>query len=274
MKTRWSWLRTGPLAALLLIGLASSVLAQNVTATITGSVTDTQGAVLKGATVVVVNQKTGVERPSATNDAGVYTVTGLQTGTYIVRSELTGFKAVVTNPLNVETGQTARVDLKLEVGTQTETVEVVGVNPILQTENAVVGEVISGSTVVALPLNGRNFSQLALILPGVQTHSPDTFTNPKQGSDSGRPYVNGQREQANNFMIDGIDMNEAVDNLVAYYPSPDALAEMRVDTNNYSAEFGNTAGGVISAIIKSARTSTTAACSSSRATIGSTRTAG
>src|SRR5687767_92148 len=137
MQTRWSWLRTG-LSALLLTGLSSSVLlAQNVTATITGSVIDSQGAVLKGAAVAAVNQKTGVEFRNSTNDAGVYTITGVQSGTYIVRAELTGFKAVVTNPITVETGQTARVDLKLDVGVQTETVEVVGVNPILQTENAV-----------------------------------------------------------------------------------------------------------------------------------------
>lgn len=250
MQTRWSWLRTG-LAALLLTGLVSSVsMAQNVTANITGSVTDTQGAVLKGASVVAVNQKTAVEYRNSTNDAGVYTITGVQSGTYIVRSELTGFKSVVTNPITVETGQTARVDLRLDVGVQTETVEVVGVNPILQTENAVVGEVITGSTVVALPLNGRNFAQLPLLLPGVQTHAPDTFTTVKTGT-SGRPYVNGQREQSNNFMLDGIDQNEAVDNLIAYYPSPDAVAEMRVETNNYSAEFGNVAGGVVSVITKS-----------------------
>ena len=137
------------------------------------------------------------------------------------------------------------------MGDVTEAVEVVGVNPILQTENAVVGEVITGTTVVALPLNGRNFAQLTLLTPGVQTHAPDSFTEANPTVSSGRPYVNGQREQSNNFMLDGVDQNEAVDNLIAYYPSPDAIAEIRVETNNYSAEYGNVAGGVVSAITKS-----------------------
>ncbi len=246
---RRSWLRAGPLA-LLLAGLTSPVLAQ-VSASVTGTVTDHTGAVLAKASVAAVSRDTGVEYPTKSNAAGVYTITGLPIGHYVVKAEAPGFKPVTTNAMMLETGQTARVNLKLEVGAMTEEIQVTGFNPILQTENAVVGEVISGSTVVAMPLNGRNFSQLALLVPGVQTHAPDTFTNPKQGTDSGRPYVNGQREQANNYMIDGIDMNEAVDNTVAYYPSPDALAEMKVETNNYSAEFGNAAGGIISAVIKS-----------------------
>jgi hypothetical protein len=103
---------------------------------------------------------------------------------------------------------------------------------------------------VALPLNGRNFTQLTLLTPGVVAPKPDSFTAPKTDTDGGRPYVNGQREQGNNFMLDGLDQNEAMDNLIAYYPSPDALAEIRVETNNYSAEFGNVAGAVVNAITK------------------------
>jgi hypothetical protein len=236
---------------LALTGLTSPVLGQTVGASLTGTVSDHTGAVRNDASVVAVNQKTGVEYPTKSNEAGVYTITGLPIGTYVVKAEAQGFKALTTNPITLETGQNARVNIKLELGAMTEVVEVVGVNPILQTESAVVGEVISGSTVVALPLNGRNFAQLALLVPGVQTHAPDTFTDVKQGSGSGRPYVNGQREQSNNFMLDGIDQNEAVDNLIAYYPSPDAVAEMRVETNNYSAEYGNVAGGVVTAVTKS-----------------------
>ena len=101
-----------------------------------------------------------------------------------------------------------------------------------------------------MPLNGRNFSQLALLLPGVITTEPNSFTEPKNFG-AGRPFVNGQREQANNYMLDGVDMNEPIDNLLPYQPSPDALAEVRVETNNYSAEFGNVAGAVIGSTIKS-----------------------
>jgi outer membrane receptor protein involved in Fe transport len=253
MKTKQrSCLRAGPLF-LLLVGLAPPVLGQTVGASLTGTVTDNTGAVLTKASVVAVHRSTGVEYPTQSNDSGVYTITGLPIGTYVVKAESPGFKSVTTNPLKLEVGQIARVNLKLEVGAVTEQVEVTGVNPILQTENAVVGEIISGSTIVALPLNGRNFAQLTLLAPGVQTHAPDTFTEVKTTGvvGSGRPYVNGQREQSNNFMLDGIDQNEAVDNLIAYYPSPDAIAEMKVDTNNYSAEYGNVAGGVVNVVTKS-----------------------
>ncbi|HEY6548866.1 MAG TPA: carboxypeptidase regulatory-like domain-containing protein, partial [Vicinamibacteria bacterium] len=140
-------------------------------------------------------------------------------------------------------------NVQMELGLQ-EAVTVTDVAPILQTENAVVGEVISENTIKAIPLNGRNFSQLSLLLPGVVTTAPDTFTEPKNFG-QGRPYVNGQREQGNNFTLDGVDMNEVVDNLLPYQPSPDALAEVRVETNNYSAEFGNVAGAVIGSTIKS-----------------------
>ena len=94
---------------------------------------------------------------------------------------------------------------------------------MLQTESATVGEVISGTTLVALPLNGRNTGQLSLLLPGVVTPNPSTFTAIRNFG-GGRPYVNGNREQTNNYTIDGVDMNESIDNLVAYQPSPDALA--------------------------------------------------
>ena len=101
-----------------------------------------------------------------------------------------------------------------------------------------------------MPLNGRNFSQLALLMPGVATTEPDSFTQPKNFG-GGRPFVNGQREQANNYTLDGLDMNEPIDNLLPYQPSPDALAEVRVETNNYSAEFGNVAGALIGSTLKS-----------------------
>jgi outer membrane receptor protein involved in Fe transport len=247
---RWNWSKGGALA-LLVASLASPVLGQSVTASVTGTVTDNSGAVLKAAAVAAVNQSTQVEYKTASNDAGVYTISGLPIGRYVIKAEAQGFKTATTNSVTLETGQVARVNLKLELGAVTEQVEVVGVNPILQTENAVVGEVISGTTVVALPLNGRNFAQLSLLVPGVQTHAPDSFTEANPTVSSGRPYVNGQREQSNNFMLDGVDQNEAVDNQIAYYPSPDAIAEIRVETNNYSAEFGNVAGGVVSAITKS-----------------------
>ena len=146
--------------------------------------------------------------------------------------------------------QIVRIDFKLELGALEETVEVSGESQVLQTETATVGEVISGTTLSALPLNGRNTGQLSLLLPGVVTPNPSSFTAIRNFG-GGRPYVNGNREQTNNYTIDGVDMNESIDNLVAYQPSPDALAEISVETNNYAADTGNVAGAVISNVIKS-----------------------
>jgi hypothetical protein len=204
---------------------------------------------LPGVEVVATNLATGVTHMAKSNDVGRYTISALPIGTYKVRASITTFKPFETGAITLESGQIARVNVQMELGLQ-EAVTVTDVAPILQTENAVVGEVISENTIKAIPLNGRNFSQLSLLLPGVVTTAPDTFTEPKNFG-QGRPYVNGQREQGNNFTLDGVDMNEVVDNLLPYQPSPDALAEVRVETNNYSAEFGNVAGAVIGSTIKS-----------------------
>jgi hypothetical protein len=231
----------------------SSAMAQTGAASLTGIVSDQSGATVPGATVTATNQATNVEYTAVSNQAGNYTVTSLPVGTYIVKAELSSFKTAATKPIQLEARQIARIDFKLELGALQETVEVSSDAQVLQTESAVVGEVISGSTLSALPLNGRNAGQLSLLLPGVVSPNPSTFAairnTPNTGG--GRPYVNGNREQTNNYTIDGVDMNESIDNLVAYQPSPDALAEISVETNNYAADTGNVAGAVISNVIKS-----------------------
>jgi hypothetical protein len=131
-----------------------------------------------------------------------------------------------------------------------QTIEVSSETQVLQTENATVGEVISGTTLQTAPLNGRNAGQLSLLLPGAVTTNPASFTTPRAFVD-GRPFVNGNREQTNNYTIDGIDMSESVTNVVAYQPSPDALAQISVETTNYAADTGNVAGAVISNVLKS-----------------------
>jgi hypothetical protein len=163
---------------------------------------------------------------------------------------LPGFRTATTAAIPIEAAQVARIDFKMTVGAVAETTEVMAVSPILQTETATVGEVISGNTVQSLPLNGRNTGQLALLLPGTITYNPRGFTN--IGSiNMNRPFVNGNREQTNNFTVDGVDVNETIDNRVSYQPSPDAIAEISVETNNYAAESGNVGGAIISSVIKS-----------------------
>ncbi len=236
---------------LLALGLVpAAAFAQTGAASLTGLVSDQTGAAVPGATVTATNQSTNVDYTAVSNEAGNYTINGLSVGTYVVKSELSRFKTAATKPIQLEANQIARVDFKLELGAVEETVEVTGESAVLQTETATVGEVISGTTLQALPLNGRNTGQLSLLLTGVVTPNPSSFTAIRNFG-GGRPYVNGNREQTNNYTIDGVDMNESIDNLVAYQPSPDALAEISVETNNYSADTGNVAGAVISNVIKS-----------------------
>jgi hypothetical protein len=225
--------------------------AQTGAASITGLVSDQSGASVPGATVTATNQATNVDYTAVSNEAGNYTINSVPVGKYVVKAELSGFKTSMTQPLEAEAKQIVRVDFKLELGALAEMIVVTGVSPVLQTESATVGEVISGTTVDALPLNGRNSGQLPLLLPGVVTPNPSSFTGARNVGSGGRPYVNGNREQTNNYTFDGVDMNETIDNLVAYQPSPDALAEISVETNNYAADVGNVAGAIISNVTKS-----------------------
>jgi Carboxypeptidase regulatory-like domain len=247
MRTRW--LRTAQVLPFVILAGTGPLLAQSQFASFTGTVTGTDGSPLPSVEVVATNVATLVTYPATSNDAGIYTISALPIGEYTVRAEAPSFRPYETKAIRLESGQVARLDIAMELGVA-EKVEVTAISPILQTQDAVVGEVISETTIRNTPLNGRNFSQLSLLLPGVMTTAPDTFTEPKNFG-QGRPYVNGQREQENNYMLDGVDMNEAIDNLLPYQPSPDALAEVRVDTNNYSAEFGNVAGALIASTIKS-----------------------
>jgi hypothetical protein len=201
-------------------------------------------------TVTATNQATNVDYTAVSNQAGNYAITSVPVGTYVVKSALSGFKTTATRPIMLEAKQIARLDFKMEVGALEDTVEVTAQTPVLQTESVTVGEVISGNTVQSLPLNGRNPGQLALLMTGTLTPNPGAFTNIGAVNQS-RPYVNGHREQVNNYTLDGIDVNDTLDNRVAYQASPDALAEISVETNNYAADVGNVGGAVVSSVIKS-----------------------
>ena len=247
MKLRWVGIA---LASTVVVLVGSALLmAQTHFASFTGTITGKDANPLGGVEVAATNLDTQVAYTAKSNSDGLYTIPALPIGNYKVRAQGQGFQIYETNPIRLESGQNARVDITLQVGFE-QSIEVTGVTPILQTQDAVVGDVVSGTTIEAMPLNGRNFSQLALLMPGVTTTEPDSFTQPKNFG-GGRPFVNGQREQANNYTLDGIDMNEPIDNLLPYQPSPDALAEVRVETNNYSAEFGNVAGALIGSTLKS-----------------------
>ncbi len=236
--------------AFALTALSIPSYAQSGGASITGLVKDESGAAVPGASISATSQATNVSYTATSNGVGNYTITNIPVGVYVVKSELSGFKTAATKALDIEARQTARVDFKMAVGAIEDTIEVTAEIAVLQTESTTVGEVISGTTVQSLPLNGRNTGQLALLLPGALTPSPRGFNN--IGSiNMNRPFVNGNREQTNNFTVDGLDANETIDNRVSYQPSPDALAQISVETNNYAADVGNVGGAIVSSIIKS-----------------------
>jgi carboxypeptidase family protein len=239
---------------LLVLGLSfmplTSASSQTYTATVTGTVSDSQGAAVPGVKVVATNQGTKLEYTAQSGEAGVYTIPFLPIGVYVLTVESAGFKKLISNEIKLEVNQTARVDLQLQVGGVNEIVNVQGVAPVLQTENVTVGQVISGNTINSLPLNGRNFQQLTLLVPGAVTPNPRGFTDAGMGA-QGRPYVNGNREQGNTFLLDGIPVDETIDNRIGYKPNVDAVAEFKIETGNSSSEFGNVTGATVIQTLKS-----------------------
>lgn len=237
------------LAVLMLCLMPGVALAQTGLATVTGIVADNTGGAMPGVVVTATNTATNVPFTGVTNASGVYTITGMQIGEYLVRAELQGFKASQST-VQLSASQTARVDFTMEIGDLQESVEVTATAAVLQTENAVVGTQLEREQVEKLPVQGRNLSTATLYTAGVTSPNPGSF-NSLKNTGGGRPYVNGQREQGNNFMLDGVDMNDAIDNLIAYQPSPDAVEQVRVETNNYSPELGNVAGAIVNMVLKS-----------------------
>jgi len=230
---------------------ASPSLSQEVSAGVTGQVSDPSGAAVVGASVTARDLDRGTLWPTKTNAEGVYALPRIPPGRYEIRVTAPGFRAAVHPSLQLEINQRARLDIQLELGSLTETVQVQAEAALLQTDTTQVGAVIGSVTNVNLPLNGRNFVRLTLLAPGVTTANPAGFSNGRRTTGGGRPYVNGNREEANNFMLDGVDNNHATSNMVAYQPSVDAIQEFKMITNNAPAEFGNFQGAVINISIKS-----------------------
>lgn len=227
------------------------VVAQEVSAGITGHVADPTGASIVGASVVAKDLDRGTEWPTKTNADGIYAFPRIPVGRYQLRVEAQGFKTYVNPDIVLEVNQRARIDVSMEIGATSESVSVTGEAPLLQTDTTQVGAVISSNTIENTPLISRNPVALTLLTAGVVTPDPNSFNNGVRSAGGGRPYVNGNREESNNFLLDGVDNNFTSDNLVAYQPNPDAIEEFKLITNNASAEFGNFQGGIINVVIKS-----------------------
>jgi len=248
-RTLWSRAFLFVLAALL--GLTVAAWGQEVTAAIVGTVTDPSGAPINGAAVTATDTERGVVWNAKTNDAGAYNIPRVPVGTYKLEIAAQGFQKTVYPPFTLVLNQTARLDAQLKVGQVTETVEVTGVAPVLQTERTEVSTIIDSHTNDRLPLATRNYVQLTLLAPGAVSPDPANFNNGDNTANGARPYINGNREQANNFILDGMDNNQVSDNLLGFTPTPDAIQEFNLITQNASAEFGNFQGGIISTTIKS-----------------------
>ena len=238
--------------------LPEPALGQQVTAAITGKVTDPSDAPIVRAKVEAKDSERGTVWTTESNLEGFYSLPRVPVGSYEVRVEVAGFQTAVHPPFELVLNQTARLDFQMRLGAINQTVEVQGAALLLNTDAMQVGAVIESNINEALPLATRDYIELTLLVPGVVHPDPSAFTNGTgtagtgNGSpSSGRPYVNGNREQANNFLLDGIDNNQVSDNLVGYIPSVDAIQEFNMITNNAPAEFGNFQGGIISATIKS-----------------------
>jgi len=234
------------------LAVAGLMPAQTITASITGTASDPTGSVVPNGTVTATNTETNVRTTTTTNAEGIYNFPFLRVGNYTVTVESKGFKKSVVGPFKVEANQIARIDVKLELGDTTQVVEVVDVGPLLQTETQATGDTLSSTKLTSIPLNGRNFASLTLLIPGAVSTSPGAMNTAARFQGSGsRPQVNGNREQTNNFILDGVDINQSVDNQIGYQPNVDALEEVKVVTGNAGAEFGNVGGASVVMSIKS-----------------------
>jgi Carboxypeptidase regulatory-like domain/TonB dependent receptor/TonB-dependent Receptor Plug Domain len=239
--------RSLTLATLLFVCAAATAFAQFETAALVGTVTDGSGGVVSDALITATNVDTGVTVTRRTDSNGHYEFVTLRIGNYLITAEKTGFALALAENIRLEVGARLRVDLGLQVGQLTERIEVSAAASLLETDTSQRGQIITGEQTRALPLNGREYSSLALLTTGVRLSALNTggFT-PREGSFN----VNGLRSTFNNFMIDGVDnnaygtSNQGFSNQVMQ-PPPDAVGEFKVVTNNMSAEYGRSAGATI-----------------------------
>jgi hypothetical protein len=247
------------LAAISVLCFGISGFAQTESARIQGTVTDATGAAVAGATITVKDSDTGREVTAASNASGNYSVLALLPGRYQVSVGQTNFKTT-QREITLAVAQVATLDFSLEPGAVSETVTVTTDLPQIDSTTSAVGEVIEGREAVDLPLNGRNVLELARLTPGVTTGfinsdasgakgNAETY---RAGNTGGAALsVNGQRTQANNFLLDGVDNNESLVNTINIFPPAEAIQEFRVQTSVAQAEFGRGGGGIINSVIKS-----------------------
>lgn len=244
---------------LTLLGLAGTGIAQQTSATLVGTLTDANGAVVMNARIKVTNMATGSAREAFSDGNGNYSFTFLPAGEYELTITATGYKTRRIVRLALQVSQTLRQDFAMEIGEVSELVNITAAGVQLQTENSTVGTVIDSEKIVELPLNGRNFVQLAQLIPGVQSGTPGSITVRRGRGSIGQSdaafastamSANGSRDTANRFFIDGIEAMDHDAETYSFSPSIDSLAEFKVETSTYSAESGGAPGGQVNIVTR------------------------
>jgi hypothetical protein len=220
--------------------------------TIQGAVTDPSGAAVAGAKVVVRNEATGEERTTQTDSDGAYQVAALPVGTYQIQVQAQGFQTHMAKGLTLEVSQTVVQNVQLSVGEVTQEVTVVAEAPMVETSTITVGQSIDRKTVQEIPLNGRHFVDLGLLIPGTVTPPQNGFlTAPLRGQGSFAINTAGNREDTVNFMINGINLNDMVQNQITFQPSINTVQEFKVDNSTFSAEYGRNSGAIVNIATRS-----------------------
>src|SRR5271154_6764619 len=229
--------------------------------TISGTVTDSSGAVVAKATVTATNKDTGIHQTTATDDKGFYSFPNLPIGNYELEVASSGFRSYRKTRIVIDANSALRIDAVLVVGERTDTILIVDPPILIDTSSTQNGEVISGAQMTAVPLNGRSFTDLLALQPGVvpvTSITGDTVQDvgasvlsPSGDLNPGTISINGQREFANSFIVNGSDVEEDVNNGASVIPNLDSIAEFRILTNNFDAEYGEFSGGQINVITKS-----------------------
>jgi hypothetical protein len=243
--------RTSFLSAAAALLFVSSALAQS-TGTITGTVFDSTGAVISNAAVTVRNQGTGEERITASDSAGIYLVPALPVGKYRLEVKASGMQPTAATDLDLSVGSTVRQDFALKVSSTNETIEVLASTPVIETTMVSVGAVVDQRTVQEIPLNGRHFMDLPLLLPGSVTPPANGFlTAPLRGQGSFSFNSAGAREDSVNFMINGINLSDPNQNQITFQPTINTIEEFKVDNSTFSAEYGRNSGSIVNIATRS-----------------------
>ncbi len=244
-RSGWLLRLTGTLLAALIV-LSAPLFSQTSLGTVVGLITDESGAAIPHVAVLITNEATAASRSVISNESGSYTVPSLPPGVYTVQAEMKGFRTEIQKGLKLDVAQTLRIDMALKVGDVNERVEVSATAVTLQTDSSTVATTVDNKKVVELPLNGRSFTQLTVLVPGAVGTGAGIYQ-----SSGTTVSISGLRSENNNYTLDGVNNNETFFKSYGVQPSIDAIQEFKVQTNITSAEFGTGAGANVNVVTKS-----------------------